>query len=94
MALSRDEIMRDLAGRVDEIINKQLSEDSAIFWGANKHQDDTWCWVLMVEAHKAGNDPVMAKAAYLRGDVDAVPTDDRIDRLAKAIAYAGVWEAR
>lgn len=93
MSKTPDEIMDDLANRVDALIDKQMEADTSIFWGEGRDQDDTWLWVLMVEAHKAGADMVYVRTAYLNGDVAAVTTNERINRFAAACSYAGDWEA-
>ena len=91
MSKTPDEIMDDLAIRVEALIDKQMEADTSIFWGEGKDQDDTWLWVLMVEAHKAGGDMVFVRTAYLNGDVAAVATNERINRFAAACSYSSGW---
>ncbi|WIA56001.1 hypothetical protein N6H05_23785 [Sphingobium sp. WTD-1] len=86
-----DKIMDDLVLRTAEIMDKQSDAATTMLVGENPHQDDAWCWVLMVEAHKAGIDPIYAKTAYLKGDIEEIQTDDRITRLTGAIIYASQW---
>ncbi|OAH42780.1 hypothetical protein AX777_05950 [Sphingobium yanoikuyae] len=94
MSAKADTIMDGLTVRTQEIMDKQTEAATTMLAGANPHQDDAWLWVLMVEAHKAGIDPIYAKTAYLKGDIEAVDVEDRITRLTGAIIYAGEWSIK
>jgi hypothetical protein len=91
MAKTANEIMDELAERTADILDKQFQPGTAIYWGDGKDQNDTWLWVLMVEAHKAGKSPALAKLAYLNGDIEEVDTGERMNRLAAACSYASNW---
>ena len=94
MKKNPDEIMDDLAAELETMIDRQADPETSIFVGLDKWKDNTWRWVLMVEAHQAGKDPMLAKLQHENGEIAAVSAMDRVARLAPAMAYASDWQAK
>ncbi|PZU07646.1 MAG: hypothetical protein DI606_16320 [Sphingobium sp.] len=86
--------MDGLAAELKQIIDDTCKPETSIFDGLDKWQDRAWLWILMVEAHRDGKDPVMARLAYENGDVSEVDWRTRVERLAPAMAYASEWQAK
>jgi hypothetical protein len=90
MARTNDEIMDEVTAQLAATCD--LDPTVGLLDGAGEFQDAVFEATYLIEAYQAGKDLTLAKLAYVKEDMKALPLKERVERASRAIAFADMWQ--